>query len=205
GTSDDIRGRLLLNSFRISTVSPSSSDMTSTSDESDIPHDLEALDKSFMDSGINEEAQVVRFQGEFYTDATPRSISGIGSSPMCALLNALQSSLALKVKPTSLCAHKLGPDDSKTASYLELTHLEDGGKVFFGIGVSSNAVASRLRAVVSAVNCSLPPGHIFPTPRRPLPSRPSSAASFRMEDLVLRTGVAPRGIDPSEWREGVHA
>lgn len=206
GTSNDVRGRLFLKSFRLSTVSPSTSE--SASDDSDSPHDLDALDAAFITSALSDDAQVVRFEGEITVDATPRNVSGVGSSPISALLHGLQSSFALKLKAASLNSHTLGPDDSQRASYVELSTLGDTSKQFFGVGVSSHATASRLRAVISAANTSLPNGHTFPAPRRPrstIPSRPSSAAGFKVEDLVLRTGIPPRGIDPSEWRQGVHA
>ncbi|KIJ36528.1 hypothetical protein M422DRAFT_61152 [Sphaerobolus stellatus SS14] len=196
GSSKELTSRLLLSTFRISTVSPSSSDSASGSDDTETPHNLKKLDTSTV-AGIDaEDTQVVRFEGDILVDNETRKISGIGSSPISALLEALSNVLSINVKVISLSSHTLS-EDSKTASYIELSNPSNKPQTFFGVGVSSNSVASRLRAIISGINASLPVGFIFSAQCRPIPSLPSRP------NLILRAGTPTQGIDPGEWRRGV--
>lgn len=206
GTTPDVQGRLFLRSFRLSPVSPSSSD--SGSDDTDMPHNFDALDKTVAAGVIGEETQVVRFEGEFNVDGTARTLSGMGSSPITALLNALRIAFSLDLTIASVSGHPLPSNNTKTASYVEVSLSVDSSNKYFGVGVSSSPVASRLRAVISAANTSLPSGHSFPPLRRPralIQSRSSSVASIRVEDIRLRAGAPPQTIDASEWRQRVEA
>jgi len=204
GTAAEIQGRLFLRSFRISPVSPSSSD--SGSDDTEVPHDIEKLDAHVVAGTAGEETQVIRFEGELTVDGTARALSGMGSSPISAFLNALCISLSLDLSVTALTGHPVPPTNAKTASYVEVTTPKDPATRYFGVGVSASPAASRLRAVLSGANASLPAGHTFPPIRRPRPvmqSRSSSVTGIRVEDLTLRAGAPPKSFDASEWRHHV--
>ncbi|KAF8589198.1 2-isopropylmalate synthase [Ramaria rubella] len=205
GTHPDVHGRLFLRSFTISPVSPSSSD--SDSDVTDIPHDYETLDNTVI-GAVSDGIEVVRVQGEISVDGVTRNVSGMGSSPMTALLQALRAALAVDLNVNTLDAHPLPPDNSMVAAYVEVSPSAERFTKFFGVGVSSSIVAAHLRAIISATNASLPTGHIFPPPRHHRPvvqSRSSSITSIRVEDIKLRTGKPPRIFDANEWRQEVEA
>jgi 2-isopropylmalate synthase len=164
---------------------------------------FDELDES---AAVGEETQVVRFEGEVTVDGTGRTLSGMGSSPVAAFLNALRVALSLDLSVASLTGHPLPPANAKTASYIELCAVKDTTTKYFGVGVSASLAASRLRAVLSAANATLPSGHSFPPARRARPvmqSRSSSVTSIRVQDLRLRAGAPPHTFDTGEWRQRV--
>jgi len=208
GTTTETRGRLFLSRFQLSTARTSSVDSGSDTESIEDSPIADTIDFATAFGIDVADAEVVVFEGELLVDGSAHCISGTGSSPISAALQALRSTFSLEVDVKSLSTHAMPTKHSKTACYLELARCASTVGNFFGVGVSSSPAGSCLRALISSINSALPEGYSFSKPRRPGPSfanRTISGSSFRVEELVLRTGAPPRGIGPNEWRHGVEA
>ncbi|TDQ52049.1 2-isopropylmalate synthase [Actinorugispora endophytica] len=85
----------------------------------------------------------VRVRGEI------REIEGSGNGPISAFVDAL-SGVGVKVRVVDYSEHAMSEGgDARAAAYVE---AEVDGRVFWGVGISSNITTASLKAVCSAVN-----------------------------------------------------
>ena len=77
------------------------------------------------------------------------SVTGMGNGPIAAFSQAL-SSLGVDVSVLDYHEHAMASGgDAKAASYLECTV---GGRLLWGVGISSSIMTAGLRAIISAAN-----------------------------------------------------
>ncbi|KAJ7920162.1 2-isopropylmalate synthase [Mycena leptocephala] len=135
-------GRLHLESYRL---------FPSTPDAQSSPMSYSDDILTFVGSS-NDLATVtpLRFEGRLSVDGTVRPIQGSGATPVLAIIDALQSSLAVQLVAGEFSAHAV---DTKTCSYVEM-HLstdspsKSGAGSVWGVGISSDVATSKCRAVV---------------------------------------------------------
>jgi 2-isopropylmalate synthase len=82
-----------------------------------------------------------------------RTVSGEGNGPLSAFVDGLQL-LDYNVRVLDYQEHALSSGgDAKAAAYVEAEIVGDeGGQVYWGVGIDSSIVTASLRAVCSAVN-----------------------------------------------------
>ncbi|WP_214322004.1 2-isopropylmalate synthase [Nonomuraea sediminis] len=98
------------------------------------------------DSTVDDKDRInadIRFDGEI------REISGTGSGPISAFIDAI-SVLGVQVRVLDYVEHALSQgSDAKAASYVE---CDVNGQVLWGVGVDANTTTASLKAIISAVN-----------------------------------------------------
>ncbi|KAJ7452837.1 2-isopropylmalate synthase [Mycena latifolia] len=185
-------GRLHLASYRLFPSTPDAQ----ASPVSDYSDDMMTF------AGSTDAATPLHFEGDLSVDGTIRRIHGTGATPVLAIIDALQTSLALSLVAGEFAAHAVG---NKTCSCVEMhlssdTPSKSGVGSVWGVGISSDVATSKCRAVISAVNTlvgstALPPARrVF---QRPSTLRLGSGSdSSWLKDVKLRAGHTP--VTPKE-------
>ncbi len=99
-----------------------------------------------------------RFDGTLSVDGVYRVIRGDGNGPLSALLDAIRVHLAIDLTIRDYTEHAIGEGkEAKAASYVELVPAGDrkSRQSWWGVGIDSDIAGSGLRALLSAVNCSI--------------------------------------------------
>lgn len=105
---------------------------------------------------VSEERQVegtdiVTIEGVVAERGRPKRISGVGSGPLDAFVDALRRRFGVEVRISDYREHALGAgSDALAVAYVEV-QTEDGASIF-GVGRHKNLMAASLWAVLSALN-----------------------------------------------------
>lgn len=84
-----------------------------------------------------------------HVDGSPREISGSGTGPIAAFVNAVNGA-GIPVTVRDYAEHAMGAgNDANAAAYVE---CEIGDTVVWGVGIDSNIATASFKAVISAVN-----------------------------------------------------
>ena len=110
---------------------------------------LDLLDYHFVRSADSMKAFVtVNYNGE------KKDISANGNGRLDAISNAFKENLGLKYSNLTYTEHALTSDsNSQAVTYVSI--MAPSGKVFWGVGVHDDIIASSVYALVSAINRSL--------------------------------------------------
>ncbi|KAG6849257.1 hypothetical protein H0H93_009962 [Arthromyces matolae] len=187
-------GRLFLQSYSLSTLSPTSREPSSPL--SDYSDDIQSL------VPIIDSASTLRFEGELIVDGDVRTIRGDGTNPVSALIDAIHSDLGLKLTIGESSSEILNndiPARTQYVTYLEMAIPGDNPGSSWGVGMSSDITAAKCRAVISAAN-SIVGDRALLRPRRILSPRPKATkvdSDDWIRDVRLRTG----GVMPSTDKE----
>lgn len=183
-------GRLFLHSYQFFPLSPSTREPSSPmSDYSDDPTLL---------TPPQEDQSLVRFEGDISLDGTKRVIRGDGYGPVLAVLNAIHTDLGLELAIAEFATQTINSSDlahSKAVTFIEMltpgsTPSKSGLGSVWGVGVSSNVVTSKCRAVISAAN-SIAGDREFPRAKMvfsPRPGLPQPRANSWLQEVKLRAG-----------------
>ncbi|KAL0948955.1 hypothetical protein HGRIS_009060 [Hohenbuehelia grisea] len=178
-------GRLHLHSFRIFPLSPNSKQPSSpVSDYSDDPLTL---------TSEEDQESLVRFEGELTVDGKSRTIRGDGKGAALATINALSCDLGLQLTIHEFSSQSVNPDSypqQKTATYLEAS-IDGSESHTWGVGISSEVVTSKCRAIISAAN-AIVGDRVLSSPRKVFTPRPVPASKRVTESwlhgVMLRAG-----------------
>ncbi|KAF9460953.1 2-isopropylmalate synthase [Collybia nuda] len=144
-------GRLFLHSYQLYPLSPSGGRASPLSDYS--------CDLDNLTPGEDFDS-LLRFEGKLTIDGKQRTIQGDGNGPVLAILDALRADLGLDLAICESAAQTINPDSpahTKAVTFIEMSLPgEPPGKPglgsAWGVGISSEVMTSKCRAVISAAN-----------------------------------------------------
>jgi 2-isopropylmalate synthase len=140
-------GRLIMHSSHVHPILPSSDEPLS-SNISDKSHEQPC-----------KEEPLIHFEGDFSIDEQRRTIRGEGRGIVPAVLDAFRADLGLELNIGESAEQILQPNptQSEFVTFIELflpgsSPAKSGAGSIWGVGISSDEVTSKCRAVVSAAN-----------------------------------------------------
>jgi len=138
-------GRLFLHSYRLCPISQ-------PPQESPLSGNCHSL--------LSDEAQsVLRFEGDLSIDGQRRTVRGEGRGPVLAILDAFRVDLGFQLNIGESVEQMVGKDSAQSnfVTFIEVYlpgsfPTKSGADSRWGVGLSSDMVTSKCRAVVSAAN-----------------------------------------------------
>jgi 2-isopropylmalate synthase len=142
-------GRLFLHSFHLHPILPPSKEPGPlSSDLSEKYHNLSYKEEPLM-----------HFEGDFSVDGQRRIIRGEGCGSILAILDAFRADLGLELNIGESAEQTIqeNPTQSESVTFIELflpgsSPAKSGTGSTWGVGISSDIVTSKCRAVISAAN-----------------------------------------------------
>jgi 2-isopropylmalate synthase len=109
------------------------------------------VDITLVDHDANTHKGQTTINATIAIDGTEKDVTGVGSGPISAFMDAINSALGTSYEVTDYNEHAIAEGtDAQAAAYVE---MQDGeGNRLWGVGLDANILTASLRALLSAVN-----------------------------------------------------